>query len=78
MPRHRLLRALLVVLVTFAAELALWNYFVARSYWREFFLPVAGIVALLGVVLLWRAMRPRSPHDRRDRDRRRAIRRFLP
>jgi hypothetical protein len=76
--RHRLLRALLVVLVTLAVELALWYYFVTRSYWRELFLPVAGIVALLGIVLLWRALRPRSPYDRRDHDRRRIIRRFLP
>ena len=78
MLRHRLLRALLVVLATLTAELALWKYFVARSYWHELFLPVAAIVALLGAVLLWRALRPRSTYDRRDHDRRRIIRRFLP
>jgi hypothetical protein len=76
--RQRLLRALLVVLVTLAVELALWYWFVARSYWRELFLPVAGVVALLGAIALWRALRPRSLFDRRYGDRRRSIRRFLP
>lgn len=68
--RYRLLSALIVVVVTLAVELVLWELFVKRSYWRELFLPVAGITALIGAFALWRTMRPRTRLDRRDGDRR--------
>lgn len=77
MLRHRLLRALLVVLVTLAVELTIWYWFVRRSYWRELFLPVAAAVALLGLAALLRAARTRTLVDRREHERRRGIRRFL-
>jgi hypothetical protein len=73
--QSRLLRALLVVTVTVAVELVLWQLFVRRSYWRELFLPVAGGVALIAAFALWRVLRPRSREDRRDGDRRLAKRR---
>ena len=70
MLHNRLLRALLVVVVTAAVELVIWELFVTRSYWRELFLPVAALTALVGLFALWRAVRPRSLVDRRDGERR--------
>ena len=70
MLHNRLLRALLVVVVTAGVELVLWELFVTRSYWRELFLPIAALTALVGLVALWRTVRPRSLTDRRDGDRR--------
>ena len=77
MLRNRLLRALLVVVVTIAVELVIWELFVTRSYWGELFRPVAGFAALLGAFAFWRALRPRSGLDRRDGDRRLGRRRKL-
>lgn len=76
--QSRLLRALLIFAATVAVELVLWQLFVTRSYWREIFLPVAGAVALIGALVLWRAVRPRSNADRRDGERRLAKRRIDP
>ena len=75
MTHTRLPRALLVVVVTIALELALWELFVRRSYWRQFFLPVSLAVAFMGLGVLLRTLRSRNKGDRRDADRRQGARR---
>ena len=72
--RARLVRVLGVLVVFTLIELALWRFFLASSYYRVLFQPVALLVGLAGLAMLWRALRPRGA-ERREHERRHETRR---
>ena len=72
--RSRLQRALVVLVLAAVVEFALWRFFLVSSYYEQLFLPLALLVALVFLLALWRALKPRAS-ERRAADRRRAERR---
>ena len=74
----RLRHAVGVLAITALVELVLWRYFLRNSYYHEIFMPVAGLVLLLASYMLWKTLRPRTGHERREDERRHVERRKTP
>ena len=74
----RLRHAIGVLAIAAVVELALWRFFLRSSYYHEIFMPVAGLVLLLASYLLWKTLRPRTGHERREDERRHVERRKTP
>lgn len=72
--RSRISRIASIWLVVAAIEYLTWRFFLSSPFFREFFAPIAAVVAIVGLAATWRTL-SRRESDRRGGDRRHVDRR---
>lgn len=72
--RSRISRIASIWLVVAAIEYVAWRFFLSSPFYREFFAPIAVVVAIIGLAATWRSL-TRRESDRRGGDRRHVNRR---
>lgn len=75
--RARLSRLAGIWIAVALIEYAAWWFFLSRAFYRDFFMPIAVLIVILGLAASWRTLKRREA-DRRAGDRRASDRRAAP
>lgn len=75
--RSRVSRLASIWIIVALIEVASWRLFLSKSFYRDFFMPIAIVVVIVGLAASWRTLMRRD-RDRRGGDRRADERREAP